>query len=98
MYYYSYYNSYSNIQIYVDSFMMKTIQITVDESLLRHVNSAIVALRTTRSAFIRQSLEEALRRLKALRLEARHRRGYMKKPVSAGEVVDWESEQAWGDQ
>lgn len=77
--------------------MMKTIQITINESLLRHVDGAIVALRTTRSAFVRQSLEETLGRLKTLRLEAKHRRGYMKKPVSAAEIADWENEQAWGE-
>jgi metal-responsive CopG/Arc/MetJ family transcriptional regulator len=77
---------------------MKTIQITVNESLLRHVDKVITSLKTTRSAFIRDSLRNALASLATKRLEAKHRRGYSKKPVKEDEFSDWENEQVWGDE
>jgi metal-responsive CopG/Arc/MetJ family transcriptional regulator len=39
---------------------MKTIQMSVDESLLAEVDRAIVSLNTTRSAFVREALQLAL--------------------------------------
>lgn len=77
---------------------MKTIQITVNESLLEHVDQAITALKTTRSAFVRDSLKQALASLTTKRLEAKHRRGYAKKPIKENEFADWEDEQMWGDE
>jgi metal-responsive CopG/Arc/MetJ family transcriptional regulator len=55
---------------------MKTIQMTIDEPLLREVDRVIVELDTTRSAFIREALEAALRRHEILKLEQQHAHGY----------------------
>lgn len=77
---------------------MKTIQVTVNESLLRHVDQVISSLKTTRSAFIRDLLKEGIAKFRSKRLEAQHRKGYIKKSSRDDEWQDWEAEQAWGDE
>jgi metal-responsive CopG/Arc/MetJ family transcriptional regulator len=76
---------------------MKTIQMTIDESLLEEVDEVTQDLKTTRSAFIRSALQLALRRYAVAKLEQQHAEGYAKHPVSAGEFDVWESEQTWGE-
>ncbi len=76
---------------------MRTVQMTLEEDLLREVDRLAKRLRTTRSAFTRQALRAALRRHETRQLEARHRRGYTQKPVKKGEFDSWEHEQVWGD-
>ena len=75
---------------------MKTVQMTLDEHLVKAVDSAAKKLGTTRSAFTRDALRSALKTVRVKELEARHREGYRCKPVKGGEF-DWESEQVWGD-
>ena len=77
---------------------MRTVQMTLDEKLLASVDKAARKLKTTRSAFTRQALQEALDRLASRRLEQKHRQGYERRPVGEGEFDGWESEQAWPDQ
>jgi metal-responsive CopG/Arc/MetJ family transcriptional regulator len=74
---------------------MRTVQMTLEESLVAKVDRAARQLGTTRSGFTRQALRDALHRLELRRLEAKHRRGYLAKPVHRGEFDVWESEQAW---
>ena len=76
---------------------MKTVQMTLDENLIKAVDIAAKKLRTTRSAFTREALRSALKEVKARELESKHRIGYQRKPVKRGEFSDWESEQVWGD-
>lgn len=76
---------------------MKTIQMTIDDPLLAEVDRVIQALNTTRSAFIRQALQLALRRHKIAQMEERHAEGYARHPVEPGEFDVWETEQAWGE-
>ena len=76
---------------------MKTVQMTLDENLVRAVDSAAKKLRTTRSAFTREALRSALKEVRMRELESKHREGYRRKPVKRGEFSDWESEQVWGD-
>ena len=76
---------------------MKTVQMTLDEDLVRHVDETVRRLKTTRSAFTREALRAAVRREHEAELEARHRRGYERFPVQPGEFDVWEDEQAWGD-
>jgi len=76
---------------------MRTIQITIDEALLSEVDQVIQQLGMTRSAFIRNVLQFALKQQKLLLLERKHREGYSKKPVGPGEFDIWESEQEWGN-
>jgi metal-responsive CopG/Arc/MetJ family transcriptional regulator len=70
---------------------------TIDEPLLAEVDAVIQALETTRSAFIREALQQALRRYRVLQLEQSHAAGYARHPVEPGEFDVWESEQAWGE-
>lgn len=76
--------------------MMKTIQMTIDEPLLAEVDEMIQTLNTTRSAFIREALELALRRHTIADMEKKHAEGYTRHPVEPGEFDAWEDEQAWG--
>ncbi len=75
---------------------MKTIQMTIDESLLAEVDHATEDLNTTRSAFIRSALRLALSRHIKAKLEEQHAEGYARHPVMPGEFDVWEDEQAWG--
>jgi metal-responsive CopG/Arc/MetJ family transcriptional regulator len=74
---------------------MKTIQMTLEKNLLELVDKAIRELNTTRSAFIRESLQHHLNRIKIRKLEKKHRDGYSIQPVQTGEFDMWEDEQVW---
>jgi len=76
---------------------MKTVQMTLDENLVKAVDSAVKKLGTTRSAFTREALRSALKEVRIRDLESKQRQGYKRKPVKRGEFSDWESEQIWGD-
>jgi len=76
---------------------MTTIQMTLDEKLLKEVDGTVRRLRTTRSALIRDSIRHYLKSLHVRNLEARDREAYRRKPVKAGEFDVWEAEQVWGD-
>lgn len=77
---------------------MKTIQMTIDEPLLEEVDHLITTLNTTRSAFIRDALQAALRRYMIATLEEQHAQGYARRPVEPGEFDMWATEQAWGEE
>jgi metal-responsive CopG/Arc/MetJ family transcriptional regulator len=78
---------------------MKTIQMTLDEDLVNAVGHVSKLLKTSRSAFTRKALREALSRCYNLeQLERKHRNGYAGSPVVAGEFSVWEKEQAWGEE
>ena len=74
---------------------MRTVQMTLDEDLVEKIDRAAKKLGTSRSAFARRALRDALRHLQARQLEEKHRRGYAAKPVRRGEFDVWESEQVW---
>ncbi len=76
---------------------MKTVQMTLDDELVAQVDQVVQRLHTTRSAFARDALWEALKRREEAELEEKHRKGYEAKPVSAEEFGVWEGEQEWGD-
>jgi metal-responsive CopG/Arc/MetJ family transcriptional regulator len=76
---------------------MKTIQMTLDEDLVSAVDRVSKHLRTSRSAFTRKALREALARYNIEQLERKHRQGYEQHPTVAEECSIWETEQAWGD-
>lgn len=75
---------------------MKTIQMTIDEPLLKAVDKASRGRKTSRSAFIRDAVEAALRRQAMEALEARHAEGYRRQPIKSGEFDHWLGEQDWG--
>ena len=70
---------------------------TLDQALVEAVDGAARRLGTTRSAFTRRALTDALERMRVEALEKRHRRGYERHPVRPGEFISWEQEQAWPD-
>jgi metal-responsive CopG/Arc/MetJ family transcriptional regulator len=74
---------------------MKTVQMTLDERLVQRVDRAARKLGTTRSAFTRNALRQALARLATVEKERRHRRGYDANPVEADEFDHWAKEQVW---
>ena len=76
---------------------MKTVQMTIDESLLTEVDKVIQSLNTTRSAFMREALQLALRQYRIDLLEQQHAEGYARHLPENASVAEWESEQAWGD-
>jgi metal-responsive CopG/Arc/MetJ family transcriptional regulator len=68
---------------------------TLEDDLVKAVDSAARRLGTSRSAFARKALREALARERERVLEERHRAGYARKPVRRREFGIWEAEQVW---
>ncbi len=75
---------------------MKTIQMTLDEPLLAKVDQLTAQLHVTRSEFIRQALQLALKQHEIAALEAQHARGYAQQPAAPADVAEWSDEQHWG--
>jgi metal-responsive CopG/Arc/MetJ family transcriptional regulator len=74
---------------------METIQVVLDTKLLKATDFAAKRQKVNRSALIRQALEQHLRRLHELELEARDRRGYLAQPQREEEFRVWENAAAW---
>jgi metal-responsive CopG/Arc/MetJ family transcriptional regulator len=77
---------------------MRIIQMTLDDELVETVDKLVKELQTTRSAFTRDALREAVDRFYIQRLETEHRKGYEQHPMSKNEFSVWEKEQDWGDE
>ena len=77
---------------------MRTVQMTLDDDLVKAVDRVSKQLRMSRSAFTRKALREALSCYNLKQMERRHRQGYKRHPVTAEEFSVWETEQAWGDE
>jgi metal-responsive CopG/Arc/MetJ family transcriptional regulator len=77
---------------------MRTIQMTLDDNLVKAVDRVSKELCTTRSAFARKALRDALVRYSLEQQEQKHRQGYERHPISPDEFLVWETEQAWGDE
>lgn len=75
--------------------MMKTIQMTIDEQLLSEVDTAVSDLGTSRSAFLRDALKQAIKQIRIAAMERQHIEGYKRYPVESGEFDVWQSEQIW---
>jgi metal-responsive CopG/Arc/MetJ family transcriptional regulator len=76
---------------------MKTIQMTLDDNLVTAVDMAVKKMHTSRSAFTRRALREALHQISVSKLEQKHRAGYAAHPVAEKEFSVWEDAQEWGD-
>jgi metal-responsive CopG/Arc/MetJ family transcriptional regulator len=74
---------------------METIQITIDEPLLKRVDKQCTS--RNRSAFFRKGAELLLNRLKMKQMEVAEIEAYKRKPVRVAEFGSWESEQVWLD-
>ena len=77
---------------------MRTIQMTLDDDLVKAVDTVVGELKTSRSAFTRNALRNAINRFNIGNLEENHRRGYELHPVKKSEFSVWEEEQSWGDE
>ena len=94
------YNSYKHVEHYgfiPMARVMRTVQITIDSTLLEKVDAAVQELGASRSAFIRSALILALQRHTLAKQETRHAAGYAAHPVQPGEFDGWEPEQVWGE-
>ena len=76
---------------------METIQVVLDEKLLKATDTAAKREKVNRSALIRQALEEHLKRLAIRDLEERDRCGYNAKPQRKEEYLPWEDAAVWPD-
>ena len=75
--------------------MMKTIQMTIDEHLLQEVDAAVRDLDTTRSAFLREAVRQALKQMQIRAMEQQQIAGYERQPITAEEFDIWQDEQVW---
>ena len=73
---------------------MRTIQMTLDDELVATVDQVVKKLKTTRSAFARKALRNAIKQVHVNQLEKKHKKGYGQ---HNSEFSVWESEQEWGD-
>ena len=76
---------------------MITVQMTLEDKLVERVDELVHKLRTSRSAFAREALKEAVKRCQVAELEKKHKLGYQRSPTGHGEFDIFEIEQAWGD-
>ncbi len=79
--------------IHLKEYIMRTIQMTLDEDLVSKVDDIVNKLETTRSAFTRNALNEAVEHYNTLQLEEKHRQGYNNCPADKEEFSVWENEQ-----
>ncbi|MEA1947514.1 MAG: ribbon-helix-helix domain-containing protein [Thermodesulfobacteriota bacterium] len=77
---------------------MRTVQMTLDDDLVEEVDKIARELKTTRSAFTREALRDAIKYFNTYHLEKQHRKGYTLHPVNKDEFILWENEQDWGDE
>ena len=76
---------------------MRTVQMTLNESLVQEVDKVAKKLRTTRSGFARRALQEAIKRIRDMEKDQRFREGYRRHPVEPGEFEVAEEDLRWGD-
>lgn len=77
---------------------MKTIQMTIDETLLLQVDAVVKEKQINRSVFIRQALEAALHQYKMYQWDKQDQEGYARIPQQVAAVDTWFPEQEWGDE
>jgi len=74
---------------------MLTVQIVLDERLLRATDQAARREKKNRSALVRDALREHLRGLEVRASEERDRDGYARQSQARNEPFDWEAETVW---
>ena len=78
--------------------MMKAVQFTLEEELLRQIDRDPEAKRLGRSAFLRRAAREYLARRRSQEIRDAYRRGYGERPVAAEEFGPLIEAQAWPDE
>jgi metal-responsive CopG/Arc/MetJ family transcriptional regulator len=74
---------------------MKTVQLVIEEELLREADREARRGRMNRSAFIREALREHLERRRVAAWEEQERRAYREHPIEERELAAWQKVQAW---
>jgi metal-responsive CopG/Arc/MetJ family transcriptional regulator len=77
---------------------MKAIQFTIDEALLKRVDSDREARALGRSAFLRKAIEEYLRRKRAGEIRRAYRQGYGAAPPGRDEFETSPGVLAWPEE
>jgi len=71
---------------------------TLEDDLVQSVDKIVKQMHTSRSAFTRAALRNAINNYKVSQLEQKHRKGYEKQPISKEEFSVWKNEQKWEDE
>ena len=74
---------------------MKTVQMTLDDQLVTEVDKVVKTLKTSRSAFTREALQQALSGFYVQQMEEKQIKGYKTQPVKSDEFSNFEDEQIW---
>jgi metal-responsive CopG/Arc/MetJ family transcriptional regulator len=74
---------------------VSTIQVVIEEDLLRSTDRAARRLKVNRSALIRDALRGHLQRLRMADLERRERDAYERTPEDPAEFAAWDGVAAW---
>jgi metal-responsive CopG/Arc/MetJ family transcriptional regulator len=74
---------------------VQTIQVVLDEQLLKAADRAAARAKQNRSALLREALRAHLKRLETKRLEDVDRAGYLRQPADMDEILSWETVAAW---
>jgi len=77
---------------------METIQIVLDEDLLRAADRAAKRLDINRSALVREALRRYLKTLHHELLERRDREGYERFPDTEPDLSVWEGVASWPEE
>ena len=74
---------------------METIQVVLDQELLRAADRAVRKLKTNRSALFREALRSHLKRIDLLEKEKKEREAYLRYPDSLDEPAAWDKVADW---
>ncbi|MEZ5367027.1 MAG: hypothetical protein R2748_33000 [Bryobacterales bacterium] len=77
---------------------MATVQIVIDDDLLRRIDAAASEDEVNRSQFIRSSVERDLRSRQIALMERLEREAYQRIPDDPEEFRVWEEEAMWPDE
>lgn len=77
---------------------MQTVQVVLDEPLLRATDRAAKRSKVNRSALVREALRTYLNTLEVRERERRDRAGYTRRPDTSDDLDVWERAAAWPDE
>jgi metal-responsive CopG/Arc/MetJ family transcriptional regulator len=77
---------------------METIQVVLEEDLLKAADRAVRKLKTNRSALMREALRSHLRRLDQIEKEKADREGFTRYPDSLDRPDVWDEVADWPDE
>jgi metal-responsive CopG/Arc/MetJ family transcriptional regulator len=77
---------------------METIQVVLDQKLLRATDKAARRAGMNRSALVRDALRQYLRDVQIQELERLDREGHQRHPDSEDDLQGWEQVTAWPDE